>query len=112
MYIPCKLKQVIVFDGKVDFRKRFDGLLALCYQHSYNPYLGDCVIFLSRDKHQLRALFGDEYGLFLVCRRFEAGTIKSSFEKKEISLGELTLLLQGTRIKIQGQISSWQKNKE
>ena len=110
MYIPSCLKQIVIFSGKVDFRKRFDGLLSLCYQHAYDPYKGDCVIFISQDKRQIRAIFGDQFGLFLVCRRFDGGSIKTLFDKNEITQGELTFLFQGTRIRIHGQVSPWKKN--
>ena len=72
MYIESYLKQLVLFSGSVDFRRRFDGLLALCYQNNYDPYQGDCVIFLSRNRREVRVLFGDRFGLFLVCRRFDA----------------------------------------
>lgn len=110
MYIFSRLKQVVIFSGKVDFRKRFDGHLSLCYQHKYNPYEGDCVIFMSQDGRQIRAFFGDEFGLYLVCRRFEGGGLKKSLSgKKEITEGELSFILQGMRIQIQNQAKPWKK---
>lgn len=109
MYIQTSLKQIVLFSGNVDFRKRFDGLLALCYQNNYNPYEGHCVIFLSRSFREIRAFFGDELGLYLLCRRFDGGRVKAFFNKKEITHGELNFLLQGTQIEVLHKVKPWKK---
>ena len=109
MYIPSRLKRVILFSGKVDFRKRFDGFLALCYKNNYDPYGGDCILFLSKNKREIRAFFGDNFGLYLVCRRFDGGGIKFLLHKKEFTEGEVRLLFQGTEVFIQNQVVPWKK---
>lgn len=107
MYIQTNLQQIIVFSGKVDFRKRFDGLLALCYKNNYNPYEGDCVVFVSRNSREVRTFFGDELGLYLLCRRFEGGKVKAFFSKQEITQGELNFLLQGAQISVLHKVKPW-----
>ena len=84
---------------RVDFRKRFDGLLAEAFQRRADLYDGDCVLFVKRDHTQLRAVVGDGVGLYLICRRFEGGRLRNlaAFAPQpgaaEISTGELSLLL-------------------
>lgn len=109
MYFQTNLKQIIVFSGKIDFRKRFDGLLSLCYQNNYNPYEGDCVVFISRNNREIRVFCGDELGLYLLCRRFDGGRIKSLFSKNEITHGELSFLLQGAQIQVVHNVKPWKK---
>ena len=57
------IKRVFVAQHRVDFRKRYDGLLAESYKLGANPYSGDCILFFSRDSTQLRFLAGDGLGL-------------------------------------------------
>ena len=109
MYLQTKLERIVIFSGNIDFRKRFDGLLSLCYQNNYNPYEGDCVLFLSRSGRELRALFGDKFGLYLICRRFDGGRVKNLLKKSELTHGELSFLLQGIEISIERQVKPWRK---
>lgn len=104
------MKQIVLFSGQIDFRKRFDGLLALCYQSDYDPYKGDCVVFASRNFKEVRVFFGDELGLYMVCRRFEGGRMKMLFNKKEMTVGELSFLLQGAQISVLQKAKPWKNN--
>ena len=99
--LSVKVRRVFLARHRVDFRKRFDGLLAEAFALGADPYDGDCVLFLKRDRTQLRAVVGDGVGLYLICRRFEGGRLRkmASFEEQrsasEISTAELSLLLEG-----------------
>ena len=64
--LPVTLRRVLMAQHRVDFRKRFDGLLAEAYRMGADPYGGDCVVFIKKDHTQIRALVGDGYGLYLV----------------------------------------------
>ncbi len=107
------VRRVIVVRHRVDFRKRFDGLLAEAYRIEADPYEGDCLVFYSRDSTQLRVLAGDGIGLYLGCRRFEGGRIRRgfSFEKdpgcKTITLAELMLLLAVASFTVHARAKSW-----
>lgn len=100
--LPVTVKRVLFANHRVDFRKGFDGLLAEAYRIGARPYEGDCVVFLKKDRTQLRSLVGDRFGLYLVCRRFEGGRLRLLLEFAElpststISTGELSLLLEGS----------------
>lgn len=99
--LPVMIRRVLLATHRVDFRKQHDGLLAEAYRLGANPHNGDCVLFVKRDRTQLRAVVGDTLGLYLVSRRFDGGALRSLLAfaedpgSKTISSGELTLLLEG-----------------
>jgi hypothetical protein len=71
--LPVKVRRVLLAEHRVDFRKGLDGLLAEAYRIGAQPYEGDCVVYVKKDRTQIRALVGDGLGLYLVSRRFEGG---------------------------------------
>jgi hypothetical protein len=111
--LSVKIRRVFLARHRVDFRRRFDGLLADSFQLGANPYDGDCVMFIKKDHTQLRALVGDSVGLYLVCRRFEGGRLRSlvDFAKDasatEISTAELSLLLEGATFTVHQRARAW-----
>lgn len=115
--LPVTIRRVVLAQHRVDFRRRFDGLLAESYRLGADPYDGDCVLFIKRDHTQLRALVGDAVGLYLVCRRFEGGRLKKllSFVKDpaatHISTAELSLLLEGAAFTVHSRARQWRQNK-
>ena len=114
--LPVKIRRVILAQHRVDFRKGPDGLLGEAYLLGADPYSGDCVVFVKRDHTQLRALMGDEIGLYLVTRRFEGGrlSVLSTFEERPVgapvSTGELSLLLEGARFTVHKRARSWRSS--
>jgi hypothetical protein len=92
---------VFLAEHRVDFRKQLNGLLGEAYGLGADPYAGDCVLFVKKDHTQLRALVGDNVGLFQITRRFDGGRLKSLLAFAEhpsatqITTAELSLLLEG-----------------
>jgi hypothetical protein len=113
--LPSSIRRVLFAQYRTDFRKRFDGLLGESYRLGADPYAGDCVVFLKSDRTQIRALAGDKLGLFLVCRRFDGGTLRANFRFLQeptcntITVAELGLLFEGATFTIQSRVSSWKK---
>ena len=111
--LSVKVRRVFLARHRVDFRKRFDGLLAEAFQLGADPYDGDCVLFVKRDHTQLRAVVGDGVGLYLICRRFEGGRLRNlaAFDTQpgaaEISTGELSLLLEGASFTVHQRARNW-----
>jgi hypothetical protein len=111
--LPVTVRRVLMAQHRVDFRKRFDGLLAEAYRIGADPYGGDCVVFVKKDHTQIRALVGDGYGLYLVSRRFEGGRLRAllSFaaepSAKTVSAGELSLLLEGSSFTVHQRAKAW-----
>ena len=110
---PQTIRRVIIAEHRIDFRKRFDGLLSESYKLGLNPYEGDCVVFLKGDHTQLRALAGDALGLYMVCRRFEGGRLRAAFtfardpKAKTITLAELHLLMEGASYTVHKRVRAW-----
>lgn len=111
--LSVKIRRVFLARHRVDFRKRFDGLLAEAMQLGADPYDGDCVLFIKGDRTQLRAVLGDGVGLYLVCRRFEGGRLRdlAAFSAQpgaaEISTAELSLLLEGASFTVHQRARAW-----
>lgn len=111
--LPVTVRRVLLAEHRVDFRKRFDGLLAEAYRVGAQPYDGDCIVFIKKDRTQIRALVGDRYGLYLVSRRFEGGCLRSMLEfakqpdARTISAGELSLLLEGSSFTVHKRAKPW-----
>lgn len=113
--LPSLIRRVLVAQHRADFRKRFDGLLGEAYRLGADPYAGDCVVFLKGDHTQLRALTGDKLGLFLVCRRFEGGSLRANFTFARepacttITMAELGLLFEGASFTVHRRVREWKK---
>ena len=111
--LPVTLRRVLLAEHRLDFRKGFDGLLAEAYRLGAEPYDGDCVVFIKRDRAQIRSLVGDDAGLYLVSRRFDAGRLRYLLRFAEapttrtISTGELSLLFEGTTFTVHKRVKSW-----
>ena len=111
--LPLTVRRVLLAEHKVDFRRGLDGLLAEAYRIGANPYEGDCIVFVKRDRTQLRALVGDGLGLYLVTRRFEGSRLRLLLQfaerpgAKRISSGELSLLLEGASFTVHKRAKPW-----
>jgi transposase len=112
------VRRVLVAEHRVDFRKGFDGLLAEAQSLGARPYDGDCVVFVKRDRKQLRVLIGDGAGLYLVSRRFEGGRMRLVLAfaerpgSRSISTGELSLLLEGASFTVHKRAREWRGTTE
>lgn len=111
--LPVTMRRVFLAEHRVDFRKQMNGLLAEAYRLGADPYGGDCVVFIKKDRTQLRALVGDAYGLYLVSRRFEGGRLRTVLQfaaepsAGTISTGELSLLLEGSSFTVHQRAKPW-----
>jgi hypothetical protein len=111
--LPFHPKRLVVALHRVDYRKQWNGLLGECYRLGFDPYAGDCVVFVKRDRTQLRALAGDARGLFMVARRFDGGSLGLDWvlqeepKTKTISLAELALLLEGATYTVHRHVKHW-----
>lgn len=111
--LSVKIRRVFLARHRVDFRRRFDGLLSEARRLGADPYDGDCVMFVKRDRTQLRAIVGDSVGLYLICRRFEGGRLRdvAAFVRDphatEISTAELSLLLEGASYTVHRRAAAW-----
>lgn len=113
--LPVAIHRVFLAQHRVDFRRQMDGLLAEAYRLGANPYKGDCIVFVKRDQTQLRALVGDELGLYLVSRRFEGGRLRALLafaqqpSAQTISTAELSMLLEGVQFTVHKRARPWHR---
>jgi hypothetical protein len=111
--LPVTVRRVLLMEHRVDFRKGFDGLLAEAYRVDALPYDGDCIVFIKKDHTQIRVLIGDNYGLYLISRRFEGGRLRALLKFAEepssrtMSTGELALLLEGSSFTVHKRARTW-----
>jgi hypothetical protein len=111
--LPVRVRRVLLAEHRVDFRKGMDGLLAEAYRIGAQPYDGDCVVYVKKDRTQIRALVGDSLGLYLVSRRFEGGRLRLLLRfadgpsTKTVSTGELSLLLEGASFTVHKRAKPW-----
>lgn len=114
--LPVQVRRVLLVEHRVDFRKQYDGLLGEAYRLGAQPYDGDCVVFLKKDRTQIRSLVGDHRGLYLIGRRFEGGRLDSSLAflerpgAKTISMGELSLLFEGATFTVHQRAKAWRRS--
>lgn len=101
---PFTPRRLVICQHKVDYRKQWNGLLAESYRMGYDPYGGDCMVFLKRDRSQIRILAGDRLGLYILARRFDGGCLPAAWQfvddpcVKEITASELKQMLDGISV--------------
>ncbi len=111
--LPVRVRRVLLAEHRVDFRKGMDGLLAEAFRIGAQPYDGDCVVYVKKDRTQIRALIGDGLGLYLISRRFEGGRLSLLLRfadkpsTKTVSTGELSLLLEGASFTVHKRAKPW-----
>jgi hypothetical protein len=116
--LPMVIRRVYLAQHRVDFRKRFDGLLAEAYRLGADPYSGDCVLFIKRDWTQLRAVVGDGVGLYLICRRFEGGRLHKLLDfateptANTMTTAELSLQLEGATFTVHRRAQAWRSQRQ
>jgi len=99
--LASKVKRVWLARFKVDFRCGHDGLLSEAYKARLQPFRGDALVFIGRDKRRIKILYADDNGLWVSYKRFNQGGLKYAFrfivdaDYKKISTSELALLLDG-----------------
>jgi hypothetical protein len=107
--LPTGIRRIVMFSGHVDFRKQCNGLLAEARRLGFEPYDGQMLVFVRRDKRQLRAIVGDDIGLYLLTRRFEGGCLKFDFDKrlKDLTQAELLMWLEGAHFSVHKTAKPW-----
>jgi transposase len=100
---------------RVDFRKQHGGLLAEAYKMGLDPFAGDVIIFVGRSRRMLKVLYSDPTGLVVTAKLFTLETMKTRFKfiseplAKDITLAELSLLLEGSRYTIDKKVATYTK---
>lgn len=97
----------------IDFRKGHMGLLSESRRLGYEPYAGDLVAFVSRDRTRVKAIFGDDSGLTIIYKVFSKGTLKTEIRflrdpcARDVSLAEIAMLLEGSSYTVHKHANKW-----
>ena len=104
--IMSNTQRIFVIDHQVDFRLRHNGLLAISYSLELNPFQGDVVVFVSRNRREVRILSGDATGIWLHSKIFTEESIRTRFSfltdpsYHSITSGDLAMLLEGASYEV------------
>lgn len=115
MMLPLRPQRIWLAQHRVDFRKQHGGLLAEAYKMGLDPFSGDVIIFVGRTRRMLKVLYADATGLFVTAKLFTLEAIKTKFKfiedalAKDITVGELSLLLEGSRYVIEKKVATYTK---
>ncbi len=108
-----KPRRFFVAQYVIDFRKGHQGLLSEAKRNGIDPYSGDMVVFVSRDRTKIKAIVGDETGLTLLYKSFSSGRIKTKIrflespEVRDVSFGEIAMLLDGSSYTLHNYSNKW-----
>jgi IS66 Orf2 like protein len=113
MLNPLLVKRVILAQWRVDFRMGHNGLLGECRLAGFEPWAGDCVVFISRCRTRIKMLFADPTGLWVDYKQFAKGAIATEIQilerpkSKELSFSDLSMLLDGNRYTVTRRKQTW-----
>ena len=97
----------------VNFQKSHSGLYGEVRKLGLDPYNGDLVAFVNRNRTKIKILFGDNTGLTLIYKAFSKGTIKTQIDflhnpfAKDVSYAEIAMLLEGNSYTVHKKSPKW-----
>lgn len=115
MMLSSRKQRVWLARHRVDFRKAHTGLLAEAYRMCLDPFAGDVIIFIGRNRRKLKVLHADQTGLWISAKLFTLEAMKTNFKFLSepscaaISHAELALLMEGSRYTIEKKVASYTK---
>lgn len=117
MIFSLKNQKIWLVRHRVDFRKAHSGLLAEAYKINLNPYSGDVIIFIGRNRRRIKVLHADETGLWVSAKFFTLEAMKTKFQFlmepgcDVITTAELALLMEGSQYTVNKKVKSFDMNK-
>jgi hypothetical protein len=103
--------RVFLAKHRVDFRKQHDGLLAECFKMNLDPFTGDIVIFIGRNRRSLKVLYADPQGLLVTFKKFTLEAMKTKLPFllepacESITTAELAMIMEGSSYTIRKTVS-------
>lgn len=100
---------------RVDFRKQHQGLLAECYKMALDPFQGDIVIFIGKNRRRIKVIYADSTGYWVSSKVFSMEAMKTRFSFlteascKSVTSAELSMLMEGTRFTVEKKVRSYAK---
>ena len=115
MLIEPHKQRIWLVQHQVDFRKAQNGLLAEAYKLKLDPFAGDVLIFIGRNRRRLKVLHADPTGLWVSSKIFTVEAMKTRFmflsepSYASITSAELALLVEGSRYTIEKKVAVYTK---
>ncbi len=87
---------------RVDFRRHHDGLLAETYKMGLDPFKGDVVVYVGKNRRAIKVLYADPTGLCLSWKKFTMEAMKTKLgfllepSCHSITAAELAMLIEGS----------------
>jgi transposase len=103
MFLSGEGVRVLYYAEPVDMRKSFYGLYALVKNTLGEDALsGDLYVFCNRSRNYVKCLYFDRSGFCIWAKRLEQGSYlfpSGEEEKRELSLLDFKLVLEGVEVK-------------
>jgi hypothetical protein len=118
MMFSFKNQKIWLVRHRVDFRKAHNGLLAEAYRINLNPFSGDVIIFIGKNRRRIKVLHADETGLWVSAKIFTMEAMKTNFKFVSdpgcdvISTAELAMLIEGTQYTVKKKVKTFDMKKE
>lgn len=107
MITSTRVRRIFVVEHWVDFRKGHCGLFAEALRLGRDPYAGDLLIFVGKNRRALKVLYADPSGLWVSHKQFCTDVIKTKLRflsdptATEITQGELAMIVEGAAYTVQ-----------
>lgn len=99
MILDLNAVDIYIWPGRTDMRKQIIGLTSIVQDEmELNPFSTSLFLFCNRERKILKALYWDKNGFCLWQKKLEKDAFpwpKDTAEAKQISTGQLELLLAG-----------------
>jgi hypothetical protein len=113
-FTGCK-SRIWLAQHRVDFRKQHQGLLSESYKMCLDPFKGDVVIFIGKNRRRIKVLYADSTGLLVTSKVFTLEAMKTQLQFlsepscKSITQAELEMLLEGARYTVEKKVRRYEK---
>jgi len=115
MMVTSRRQRIWLARHRVDFRKAHNGLLSEAYKMNLDPFNGDMVIFIGRNRRRLKVLYADATGMWISSKIFTLEAMKTRLQFlsepscQSITPAELAMLIEGARYTVEKKVASYVK---
>ena len=115
MMVTSRRQRIWLARHRVDFRKAHNGLLSEAYKMNLDPFNGDVVIFIGRNRRRLKVLYADATGMWISSKIFTLEAMKTRLQFlsepscQSITPAELAMLIEGARYTVEKKVASYVK---
>jgi len=97
----CENYRILAYNQAIDFRKSFNGLLALVNQVlKQDPYSETFYLFYNKRRNSLKVFYWDRTGYCILSKKLESGAVAlpGFTEIQELSKEQVKLVFDGIRL--------------